>query len=36
LKEIIVSEADGLEIALGDVYLSSKEREFTTEGLEGR
>jgi hypothetical protein len=37
LKEIIVS-ADGLEIALGGVYLSSKEREsfFSIEGMEGR
>lgn len=37
LKDIIIS-ADGLEIALGGVYLNSKERErfFNTEGLEGR
>jgi hypothetical protein len=37
VKEIIVL-ADGLEIALGGVYMSSKEREnfFNVEGLEGK
>jgi hypothetical protein len=37
VKEIIVL-ADGLEIALGGVYMSNKEREnfFNVEGLEGK